>query len=74
LVQDPGVNILYNVSGTMGQDKYNEAPEAFDGIIDAILAPLSNERMAELNGFVSAEGQDPADVARAYLVAEGLTD
>ena len=74
LVQDPGVNILYNVSGTMGQEKYNEAPEAFDGIIDAILAPLSNERMAELNGFVSAEGQDPADVARAYLVAEGLTD
>ena len=74
LVQDPGVNIVYNVSGTIRQDKYNEASEAFDGIIEAVLAPLSNERMAELNGYVSAEGQDPGDVAREYLVAEGLID
>jgi osmoprotectant transport system substrate-binding protein len=36
LVTDPGVNILYNVSGTIRQDKYNEAPEAFDGIIEAV--------------------------------------
>ena len=74
LVEDPGVNILYNVSGTMGQDKYNEAPEAFDAIINAILAPLTNVRMAELNGFVSAEGQDAGVVAKEYLVAEGLID
>ncbi len=74
LVTDPGVNILYNVSGTIRQDKYNEAPEAFDGIIEAILAPLDNIKMAELNGKVSAEGEDPADVARDFLVAEGLID
>jgi len=74
LVQDPGVNILYNVSGTIREEKYNENPEAFDGIINAVLAPLSNERMAELNGYVSADGLDPADVARDYLKAEGLTD
>lgn len=72
LVEDPGVNILYNVSGTMREDKYLEAPEAFDAIIEAILAPLTNERMAELNGLVSVEGLDPATVARDYLVAEGL--
>ena len=74
LVEDPGVNILYNVSGTMGQDKYNEAPDAFDAIIKAILAPLTNVKMAELNGFVSAEGQDAGVVAREYLVSEGLID
>jgi len=74
LVEDPGVNILYNVSGTMGQDKYNEAPDAFDAIINAILAPLTNVRMAELNGYVSAEGQDSGVVAREYLVSEGLID
>ena len=74
LVEDPGVNILYNVSGTIRQDKYNEAPEAFDGIINAVLAPLDNVRMAELNGQVSAEGEDPADVARQFLVDEGLID
>jgi osmoprotectant transport system substrate-binding protein len=74
LVEDPGVNIVYNVSGTIREDKYNEAPEAFDGIINAILAPLDNIKMAELNGKVSADGEDPADVARDYLVSEGLID
>ena len=74
LVTDPGVNILYNVSGTIRQDKYNEAREEFDGIIEAVLAPLDNIKMAELNGKVSAEGEDPADVARDFLVAEGLID
>ena len=72
LVEDPGVNILYNVSGTIREDKYNEAPEAFDGIIEAILAPLDEIRMAGLNALVSAEGQDPKVVANDYLVEEGL--
>ncbi len=72
LVQDPGVNILYNVSANIRQETYNEAPEAFDGIVEAILAPLDNERMAELNARVSAEGEDPQAVAKAYLVEEGL--
>jgi len=56
----------------MGEDKYNEAPEAFDAIIAAVLAPLDEIRMAGLNALVSAEGQDPVDVATAYLVEEGL--
>ena len=72
LVQDPGVNILYNVSANIRQETYDQAPEAFDGIVEAILAPLSNERMAELNARVSAEGEDPQAVAKAYLVEEGL--
>jgi osmoprotectant transport system substrate-binding protein len=74
LVDDPGVNILYNVSGNIRAETYNLAPEAFDAIINAILAPLDNLRMAELNGLVSAEGQDPAVVAREFLVEEGLID
>lgn len=72
LVEDPGVNIVYNVSATVREDTYNEAPEAFDGLIDAILSPLSNERMAELNARVSAEGEEPGAVARDYLIEEGL--
>jgi osmoprotectant transport system substrate-binding protein len=72
LVQDPGVNILYNVSANIRQETYNEAPEAFDGLVEAILSPLDNERMAELNARVSAEGEDPQAVAQAYLVEEGL--
>jgi osmoprotectant transport system substrate-binding protein len=72
LVQDPGVNILYNVSANIRQETYNEAPEAFDGLVEAILSPLDNERMGELNARVSAEGEDPQAVAQAYLVEEGL--
>ncbi len=72
LVEDPGVNILYNVSATMRQEKFNEAPESFQGITDAILAPLDNATMASLNAQVSAEGQEPADVAREYLVNQGI--
>ena len=72
LVEDPGVNILYNVSASMREEKFNEAPESFQGIVDAILAPLDNVRMAELNAKVSAEGEEPADVAREYLISEGI--
>ena len=72
LVEDPGVNIIYNVSATIREETYNKAPEAFDGIVEALLAPLDNERMAELNARVSAEGEDPQAVARDFLVEEGL--
>ena len=72
LVEDPGVNILYNVSGTIREDKYNEAPEAFDGIIGDVLAPLDEIRMAGLNAKVSAEGEEPVAVASEYLIEEGL--
>jgi osmoprotectant transport system substrate-binding protein len=72
LVEDPGVNILYNVSGTIREDKYNEAPEAFDGIIEDVLAPLDEIRMAGLNAKVSAEGEEPVAVASEYLIEEGL--
>ncbi|HEY7796392.1 MAG TPA: glycine betaine ABC transporter substrate-binding protein [Microbacteriaceae bacterium] len=74
LVEDPGVHVLYNVSGTMVGDTYDQAPEVFDEIIESILAPLDNERMASINARVSADGEDPAVVARDYLASEGLID
>lgn len=72
LVEDPGVNILYNVSVNIREETYNEAPAAFDAIAEAILAPLDNERMAELNARVSVEGEEPQQVARDFLIEEGL--
>jgi len=72
LVEDPGVNILYNVSATIRQETYDEDPAAFDGITEAILAPLDNIKMAELNARVSAEGEEPAAVARDYLIEQGI--
>ena len=74
LVEDPGVHVLYNVSGTMVGETYRQAPDVFDEIITSILAPLDNERMASINARVSADGEDPETVARDYLASEGLID
>jgi len=72
IVEDPGVNILYNVSITMPDSVYQQAPEAFEALADTIFAGLDNPTMAELNRQVSADGQDPRDVAEAYLTEQGL--
>ncbi len=72
VVEDPGVMILYNVSMNIRDDKYQEAPAAFDTIADAILAPLDDDLMQELNRQVNEDGISPQDVARQYLIDQGL--
>ena len=72
IVEDPGVNILYNVSLTMPDSVYQQAPEAFEALADTIFAGLDNPTMAELNRQVSADGEDPRAVAEAYLTEQGL--
>jgi osmoprotectant transport system substrate-binding protein len=73
LVEDPGVMIIYNISMNLRDDKYQEAPEAFDAIADEILAGLSQDKMTELNTRVSFEGETPEDVAADYLSEIGFT-
>ncbi len=72
LVQDPGINIVYNVSATMRAETYDQAPDQFEAIVAAILQPLNNEKMAELNKRVSADGEEPSVVANDYLVEQGI--
>jgi osmoprotectant transport system substrate-binding protein len=72
VVEDPGVMIIYNVSMNVRDEKYQEAPEAFDTLAEALLAPLDNDRMQELNRRVDDEGLTPDDVARQFLIDEGL--
>ena len=72
VVDDPGVHILYNVSLTMPDSVYQQAPEAFEALADTILAGLDNETSAELQRKVSQDGEDPRDVAEAYLTEQGL--
>ena len=67
LVEDPGVMILYNISMNIRDEKYQEAPNAFDDIADQILGGLTQETMTELNTKVSFEGETPEDVAAEYL-------
>jgi osmoprotectant transport system substrate-binding protein len=72
VVEDPGVMILYNVSMTIRDEKFQDAPNDFQTVADAILAPLDNDLMQELNRQVNEDGDDPADVARRYLIDNGL--
>ncbi len=72
VVEDPGVFILYNVSMNVRDELYQQNPEVFDAIAEDILAPLDIETMQELNRQVDGDGEDPADVARQYLIDQGL--
>jgi osmoprotectant transport system substrate-binding protein len=73
LVEDPGVMIIYNISMNIRDDKYQEAPDAFDAIADQILNGLTQDKMTELNTRVSYEGEDPKDVAADYVQEIGFT-
>ena len=72
VVDDPGVNVLYNVSMTIRDDVYSQAPEAFDAIAEALLAPLDNETMSALNQRLDVDGEEATDVAREFLAEQGL--
>lgn len=72
LVDDPGYSILYNVSFTWNDEHFQENAETYTEIVETILEPLDNEKMAELNAQVDVEGEDVADVAAAYLAEVGL--
>lgn len=72
LVEDPGVNILYNVSMTMLDSVYQQYPEEFEALADTILGGLDNATSAALQAQVSVDGEDPRDVAEAYLTEQGL--
>lgn len=74
LVEDPGAMIIYNVSLTVRGDAYDENPEGWDTVAEAILEGLDQDKMNELNARVSFDGEDPADVARDYLVEQGLIE
>ncbi len=72
VVDDPGVMIIHNVSMNIRDEKYQEAPDAFDTIAAEILAPLDNDLMQELNRQVNEDGREASDVARQYLIDQGL--
>jgi len=72
LVLDPGVMVLYNVSVTMRQELFEQSPDAFTTIAEDMLSGLDDETMTRLNYEVDIEGETPTDVARQYLVDQGL--
>ena len=65
-VVDPGVFYVYNVSLNLPTSLYEQAPDAFDDLVDDILRPLSQSRITELNRRVAA-GEPLSEVAQDYL-------
>ena len=72
LVEDPGVSILYNASYTFRDDVFQEHADTYTEIAEAILEPLTQEKMAELNATVDVDGEDAEDVAAQFLADNGL--
>ncbi len=66
LVIDPGVFYVYNVSLNIRDEVYQQAPEAFDELVDDIVGPLTQNRITELNQRVS-DGEPVEEVAADYL-------
>lgn len=73
LEDDLGYQVNYFCSTVVRGDaleKYPELKEALE-LMDGI---LTDQKMAELNYQVEAEGKDEADVARDYLVSAGILE
>lgn len=62
---------LYNLSMVVREEILDEHPE-IEQILEHIRPLLTNEVMLDLNARVDIDGQDPAIVAREWLVEEGL--
>ncbi len=73
LVEDPGYSILYNVSYTWDDESFQEHADVYTDIVNTILEPLDNAKMAALNAQVDVDGEDASDVAAAYLDEVGLS-
>ena len=62
---------LYNLTEVVNSDLLAEHPELAE--IFAQLNPkLTNDTMLTLNAKVDTDGEDPALVARSWLIAQGL--
>jgi osmoprotectant transport system substrate-binding protein len=70
VVEDPGVFLVYNVSLTIRDEVYQQAPDEFNQLVDEILGPLSQSRITELNG--RAAGGEPLDELADDFVDEFL--
>ena len=69
-----GVFVPYNIALTVNSETYERYGEALEQIFDPITARLTEQTMIELNARVQIEGEDPADVAAAFLQEHALLD
>ncbi|HLU34820.1 MAG TPA: glycine betaine ABC transporter substrate-binding protein [Thermomicrobiales bacterium] len=71
LEDDLGFFPPYYAAPVVRQDLLEEAPEVRD-ILNQLAGQIDDTRMAELNFQVDDGGAEPSDVARQFLIDEGL--
>lgn len=71
LVDDKGLYPPYQVAPVIRQAVLDANPEVA-GVLNSVASLLTNETMQRLNNEVSGNGREPADVAREFLLAQGL--
>jgi osmoprotectant transport system substrate-binding protein len=74
VLEDPeGVFGFQNVVFVIDQEKLDAlGADDFMGIVNEVNALLTNEAMTTMNAAVDIDKQEPADVAQAFLEANGL--
>lgn len=63
----------YNVAPLIRQDTLDKYPE-LEELLNKIPALLNNEIMREMNNKVDVDKQEPEDVAKEFLIGNGLID
>jgi osmoprotectant transport system substrate-binding protein len=58
---------LYNVAPVFTEEVYAQYGQALIDLYEPVAAELDDDTMAQLNARVSADNEDPADVARDFL-------
>ncbi|MGD2047623.1 MAG: glycine betaine ABC transporter substrate-binding protein [Gemmatimonadota bacterium] len=71
LDDDRGFFPPYNAAPLVREETLAEHPEVQD-VLELLAFRVTNDRIIELNDAVESEGEDPAAVARSFLVSEGL--
>jgi osmoprotectant transport system substrate-binding protein len=61
----------YNISPTLREATYKQYPQIAD-VMAPIAKALSNDEMIELGKKVDVDGDDPANVARDWMIKEGF--
>lgn len=69
LEDDRGLQQADNIAPVIRTDALSDEIE---GLLNSVSAALDTAKMTELNGRVTIDGEDPADVARSFLEEEGL--
>ena len=71
LADDRAIQPAQNLVPAVSKEFLDANPDIAD-VLNELMAALTTEKLTELNGQVSVDRAQPADVAKEFLEAEGL--